>query len=191
MNGRKILSLCDYTGRWSEPYERAGYEVVRVDIKHGQDVRLLKYPGRVHGIIAQPPCTHLAVSGARWWGVKGEEALLEGLQLVDACLRFVVVCDPAWWVLENPVGRLRHYIGPFASTYQPWEYAMLASDPEAEAYTKRTCLWGSFNMPEKYPYPDGPVHGSKMHKLAPGPDRAALRSVTPEGFAQAFFAANR
>ena len=103
---KRILSLCDYTGRWSEPYSKNGYEVIEVEILHGQDVRLLEHPGEVHGIIAQPPCTHFAGSGARWWKAKGEEKLLEGLQLVDACLRFVAICQPQFWVLENPVNAL-------------------------------------------------------------------------------------
>ena len=53
-----ILSLCDYTGTWAQPYVDAGYDVRQVDIQHGEDIRLLEYPGEVHGIIAQPPCTH-------------------------------------------------------------------------------------------------------------------------------------
>ena len=63
-----ILSLCDYSGRWSDPYKEAGYEVVRVDIKLGFDVRLFpKLDREVHGILMAPPCTEFAVSGARHW----------------------------------------------------------------------------------------------------------------------------
>ena len=189
MSSRKILSLCDYTGIWSGPYADAGYEVVQVDIKHGQDLRLMKHPGKVHGIIAQPPCTHFAVSGARWWKGKGDAALIEGLAIVDACLRLVATCEPEWWVLENPVGRLPDYIGPWAHTFQPNEYAgWLGDDWREDAYTKRTCLYGNFNMPEKRPRQA--VDGSKMHRLPPSPERAALRSQTPRGFARAFFEAN-
>lgn len=192
MKRRTILSLCDYTGTWSQPYVDAGYNVVRVDIKNGLDVRHLQWADtQVWGIIAQPPCTHFAGSGARWWAKKGKGAIEEGMALVDACLRAVLIYDPMWWVLENPVGRLRHYIGPFVETYNPWEFAMLADDPDSEAYTKRTCLWGSFIMPNKCPHPEGPILGSKMHKLPPSPQRAALRSATPQGFARAFFERNQ
>lgn len=192
---RTILSLCDYTGNWSEPYRLSGYKVIQIDIKLGQDVRLVKYPGQVHGIIAQPPCTHFAGSGARWWAEKGEKALLEGLALVDACTRFVAVCKPKWWVLENPVGRLKHYLGPAKFTFDPYEYAGFADAPDDEAYTKKTCLWGEFTPPLPIfvgctPVAVEPVLGSKMHKLPPSPERAALRSVTPQGFARAFFQAN-
>ena len=53
---RRILSLCDFTGNWSQPYVDAGYDVVRVDLQHGGDVRLMeKGDAPVHGILAAPP----------------------------------------------------------------------------------------------------------------------------------------
>jgi len=175
----KILSLCDYTGVWGGQYEDE-YDVEYVDLQHGKDVRLAMYQDNVHGVIAQPPCDHFAVSGARWWKSKGEAALIEGLQLVDACLRIILTARPAFWVLENPVGRLRHYIGPPSHTFNPCDYG----DP----YTKRTCLWGEFTMPQKNPVE--PTEGSKMHLVGPGPDRKNIRSATPLGFAKAFRMAN-
>jgi len=178
---KKILSLCDYTGIWGGQYEDE-YEVIYVDIQRDpkSDVRLFRHTSDVVGIIAQPPCDHFAVSGARWWEKKGDKALLEGLALVDACLRIVVAHRPRWWVLENPVGRLRHYIGPYAHTFNPCDYG----DP----YTKRTCLWGEFTMPQKNPVE--PTEGSKMHLVPPGPEQKNIRSATPLGFAQAFRMAN-
>jgi hypothetical protein len=176
-----ILSLCDYTGAWSAPYEEAGYDVRRVDIKRGGDVRLFKaLPHPVRGVLAAPPCTHFAASGARWWAEKGEAAMLDGLAVVDACLRIVAVHQPLWWVLENPVGRLRDYLGEPAMAFDPSDYG----DP----YTKRTLLWGRFNAPLKCPVEA--TEGSRMHRLPPSPDRAALRSITPSGFARAFYEAN-
>jgi site-specific DNA-cytosine methylase len=176
-----ILSLCDFTGAWSKPYRDAGYDVVQLDIKHGHDVRLfeaLPYP--VRGVLAAPPCTHLAVSGARWWADKGEQALLDAMAVVDACLRIVAVHRPQWWALENPVGRLTRYLGPPRMTFDPADYG----DP----YTKKTLLWGDFSIPRKKPVEA--TEGSKMHRLPPSPERAALRSVTPEGFSRAFYEAN-
>lgn len=185
---KKILSLCDYSGIWSDPYRQNGYEVIQVDIDLGQDMRLLEYPGPVHGIIAQPPCTHFAASGARWWKEKGEQALIDGLALVDACLRFVAICEPKWWVLENPIGRLKHYIGNPVFKFQPHHYADLSDTPEKEEYTKKTCLWGKFNIPNPAYRP--PTLGSMMHNLPPGPNRVRKRSQTPQGFARAFYLAN-
>lgn len=176
-----VLSLCDYTGTWGGQYEDT-CEVIYMDIQRDPeaDVRLMKHIGRVHGIIAQPPCDHFAGSGARWWEAKGDKALLEGLQIVDACMRIILVHKPKWWVLENPVGRLVHYLGPWSHCFNPCDYG----DP----YTKKTCLWGDFTMPDKTPVE--PTEGSKMHLVAPGPNRKNIRSATPEGFAKAFRKAN-
>lgn len=192
-----ILSLCDQSGEWPRPYLEAGYSVVQVDLAFGQDVRLLELadlPPRVHGILAAPPCTHLASSGARWWAGKGDGALLEALSIADACLRLVALLRPQWWALENPVGRLSRYYGPPVMWFDPADYAALADEPGQESYTKRTGLWGDFTPP--LPLFVGqltarePVLGSKMHRLPPSPERAMLRSITPSGFARAFFEAN-
>jgi hypothetical protein len=183
---RTILDLCGGSGAWSRLYRAAGYKVILVDPASPvpgavrMDVRLFEPPDRVHGVLAAPPCTHLAGSGARWWSEKGYDALLESLAVVDACVRIVAATCPVWWALENPVGRLVRFLGTPALTFNPCDYG----DP----YTKRTCLWGTFTVPEKTPVQ--PVEKSPIHYMAPGPDRTALRSVTPRGFANAFFLAN-
>ncbi len=181
-----ILSLCDYSGEWSRPYAEAGYFVQRVDLKLGQDVRQLEFPGLVRGILAAPPCTAFAGSGAQYWRAKDAGgATLEGLALVDACLRFVAVCRPAWWALENPVGRLRRWLGPPRLMFDPCDFG----DP----YTKRTLLWGDFTAPAKRsvaPVRSSP-QGSWIQRLGGKSERTkTLRSVTPAGFARAFFEAN-
>lgn len=177
-----ILDLCSGSGAWSEPYIDAGYDVRRVEYHRGVDARLLEAypPGMIHGILAAPPCTHFSGSGARWWKSKGEAAIFEGLSVVDACCRIVLVHQPKWWVLENPVGRLNRWLGKPVAYFNPCDYG----DP----YTKKTALWGAFNMPEKTPVE--PTEGSRMHLLPPSEDRAMLRSMTPPGFARAFFEAN-
>lgn len=177
---QKILSLCDYTGNWSQPYEDDGYEVIRVDLAHGQDVRLLRTDqlGEIHGILAAPPCTVFASSGNRW--TRSDDDMREGLSVVDACCRLILTLKPLWWCLENPHGTLSRYLGKPEATFQPNDYGA--------DYTKFTCLWGRFRMPVKTPVPA--LAGSKMHRLAPGPDRAALRSETPMEFARAFFEVN-
>lgn len=177
-----ILDLCGGSGSWSQPYRDAGYEVQVFDLRNGDDVRLLEFRPNlpVRGILAAPPCTDLAGSGARWWAEKGPEALTDALAVADACLRAVTLYRPRWWALENPVGRLSRYYGPPTLTFDPCEFG--------DAYTKKTLLWGDFNIPERNPVE--PVEGSKMHLLPPSPDRAMLRSVTPKGFATAFFRSN-
>lgn len=148
----------------------------------GGDVRLYKATLEpVYGILAAPPCDHFAVSGARWWHDKGQAPLLEGLAIVDACIRIIYLHRPEFWALENPVGRLIHYLGKPVMSFNPCDYG----DP----YTKKTLLWGRFNKPTTYPVE--PTRGSMMHRLPPGPRRKELRSITPPGFATAFFLANQ
>jgi hypothetical protein len=185
---RVILDLCGGTGSWSMPYREAGYHVITVDPfaeppgSVREDVRLFRPEGlKVHGVLAAPPCTTFAGSGARWWADKGTDDLLSGLSIVDACLRIIAVTRPAWWVLENPVGRLRHWLGDPVACFDPWQYG----DP----YTKRTQLWGDFTMPEPT-VSARPETDDRIHRAAPGPGRARFRSMTPPGFAQAFSEAN-
>jgi hypothetical protein len=177
---KTILDLCGGSGAWSRPYADAGYDVRIIDpCRDGGDVRVFQFLDEpVHGVLAAPPCTIFASSGARWHRTEGE--LQEALAIVDACLRIVVVHRPEWWALENPVGTLRRYLGPPRWKFNPSDYG----DP----YTKKTLLWGDFNIP--FVQPVVATEGSRLHRLSPTPDRAALRSVTPAGFAQAFFDAN-
>lgn len=204
-----ILSLCDFTGNWSRPYERAGYEVIRVDLQTGGDVRKLSFIEQpIHGILMAPPCTHFSRAGACHWKSKGEGPVLEGLAIVDACLRAVAIYHPTWWVLENPIGRLKDYLGPPKWKFDPFMFG----DP----WTKRTWLWGHFTPPMPLFAPQArkavaatwsaPVGVSSSHphretQTAPsakildrttwlGSRRKVERSATPEGFAQAFFEAN-
>jgi hypothetical protein len=191
---KTILSLCDYSGVWSDPYRRAGYDVLQIDIKHGQDCRLLRVQeADIYGILAAPVCTAFSAAGARHWKEKeaaGDEQLLEGLSIVDAVLRLVAVHQPTFWVMENPVGRLKDFIGNHAMTFQPSDFGGYLSDPTEDAYTKRTCLWGDFNHPT--PKPVEPIHGSKMWSKYGGKSEKTktARSMTPRGFARAFFEAN-
>ena len=180
-----ILSLCDFTGNWSRPYELAGYQVIRIDLQNGQDVRLLQHIDEpVHGILAAPPCDHFALSGARWWEGKGEGKLIDGLAVVDACLRQIAIHRPEWWALENPVGRLRNYLGPPKWKFNPCEFG----DP----YKKKTLLWGHFTPPVPIISitARNPVEASLGSMMHTSVRNKAKRSETPPGFSQAFFEAN-
>jgi hypothetical protein len=197
---KTILDLCGGTGSWSQPYRDAGYNVLIVDpvSELGEvhtDVRLLqRLDYDVHGILAAPPCTHLCSSGARWWKRKGVGALINGLSIVDACLRMVVLYSPSWWAMENPVGRLSRFLGPPNYWFHPYQYG----DP----WYKRTGIWGTAKTPPVGDFPAPPrqvvedrhnrgtVDPQWIHKCAPGPKRTQLRSMTPPGFAKAFFEAN-
>ncbi len=179
-----ICSLCDYSEEWVKPYEKAGYTVQCFDLKNGFDIRLLLKPSEsIYGVLAAPPCTVFAGSGAKWRALRPVSEVLEGLSIVDACIRFVYATKPMFWCLENPVGWLQDYLGAYKMTFDPCDYG----DP----YTKKTCLWGEFIIPEKTLVE--PTQGSKIHLNYGGRSERTktLRSITPPGFARAFFEANQ
>lgn len=189
--GKLILDLYAGSGSWSEPYLRAGYSILRIDLRNGHDVRM--FPSKlsqrkrfarefedirdlkVHGVLAAPPCTVFAVSGAA--NARSDEEILQGLSTVDAALRIIYAVSPEWWALENPTGKLVKWLGDPAAYFQPYHYG----DP----WTKKTFLWGDFNMPEATNVVKA-SRGSIMD-IAHNPTD---RSITPPGFAQAFFEAN-
>lgn len=192
---RIILDLCGGTGSWSRPYrEDSRYHVIIVDPYSDLessagltvarvDVRLWEPSfAKVQGILAAPPCTTFAGSGARWWEEKGESDLLEGLSVVDACMRLIGILRPEWWALENPVGRLSRFMGPWSHSFHPWQYG--------DGYQKRTLLWGSFNVPPFTVTERPPDTDQRIWTMGPSPDRAKMRSMTPQGFARAFYEAN-
>jgi hypothetical protein len=175
-----ILDLCGGTGAWSAPYKKAGYDVRLITLPD-YDVRTYVPPDNVYGILVAPPCTHLAGSGARWWKLKGNAALENAMSIVNACLQIINIGRPRFWCLENPVGRLTRFLGKPIMYFNPCDYG----DP----YTKKTCLWGKFNEPKRNPVK--PVKKSPIHYCPPGPERQKIRSITPAGFAKAFFEANQ
>lgn len=195
-----ILSLFDYSGRWSSPYKEAGYDVYQVDIKLGLDVLSLEPEAlpfdNVYGILAAPPCTDFAGSGAQYWKAKDADGRTEeSLKLVDKVLSLVDYYKPAFWVIENPVGRLpalRPALGrPWY--FHPHEFAgwLPLEEQERECYTKRTGLWGVFNRPERKVLPVSPG-GSWIMRLGGKSERTKeLRSMTPLGFSKAFFEVNK
>jgi hypothetical protein len=208
-----ILSLFDASGVFSQPYVDAGYDVRRFDIENGDDLarftpiadirEILESGKKIVGVIAQPPCTSFAVSGAQWWkkqhDVPGLVAEKYGLwastvfetpveyaqYLVDVTKLIVELANPSQFhVLENPTGRIKEKAGlpEQLLTFNPHHYGF--------PYTKVTHLWGSFNP--TLPYANvKPVKGSYAHRLRGDVrDQKALRSLTPEQVAYAFFMAN-
>ncbi len=183
---KTILSLCDYTGEWPKPYKDAGYKVIQYDTKLSKfkDVRTLQSGelGPIYGILAAPPCNDFTNASSRYWPGKDRDGrTLRSLALVDACIRIIHVTQPVFWALENPVGRLGRWLGEPTMRFNPYDFG----DP----YAKHTSLWGTFNIPEK-----NPVEPTDdwLHML--GGNRESTRekrSVTPPGFAAAFFLANQ
>lgn len=196
-----VLSLCDRTGNMVQPWIEAGYEAVTIDMQESNtaspkrhhfvgDVRTWRYPlrlGRPAIVFAFPPCTDMAVSGARWLKEKGLRALIDSLAIVDAC-REICEASDAPWMIENPVSTLATYWRKPDHTFHPCHYTAFALD---DNYTKKTCLWtgGGFVMPP--PAMDGnSPPDDRIHKAPPSNERGDIRSTTPMGFARAVFHAN-
>lgn len=197
-----VLSLCDKTGNAVKPWAAAGHQCICLDLQHagettegnitriGADVRSWIPPNTDYAIVlAFPPCTHTAVSGARWFKGKGLGKLIEALQVVEACKR---ICEwsGAPWMLENPVSTISTYWRKPDHSFNPCDYAGYLATPADDAYTKKTCLWtgAGFQMPATRGV--FPSDGSRMHLMAPSEDRSDLRSASPMGFSTAVFEAN-
>lgn len=197
-----VLSLCDRTGNMVRPWAEDGrFRCIALDLQHqgvklsdgiefvGGDVTAYLPPLGAYAIcFAFPPCTHLAVSGARWFGDKGLSALHQAIGIVEACRR-IAEWTEAPWIVENPVSTLSTYWRKPNFIFDPCDFGGYGSGDDA--YTKKTCLWtgGGFVMPTMRRIE--PVLGSKMHTVPPSPDRADARSETPKGFAKAVYLANQ
>ncbi len=201
-----VLSLFDRTGNMVRPWLEAGYRAIIVDLQHpegestdglltrvGCDVLDYLPPlARYAAVFAFPPCTHLAVSGARWFAGKGLGKLSDSIRLFWRAAR---ICEwtGAPYLIENPVSTISTYWRKPDHTFDPCEYALWADNPEENAYTKRTCLWtgGGFIVPPANGVlPLHPAGRSPLAVLPPSAERSNLRSATPLGFARAVFAAN-
>jgi hypothetical protein len=210
-----ILHLCADIGSDSYPYQcDNNYKVILIGKDYGVEnltkEKLLTDFGvsEVYGIIANPVCTDL--SAARSGGKPKD--IDSGMFLVNHCRRIIAECNPRFWVIENPAtGGLKSVLGKPKFVYQPWEFG--------SAWTKKTALWGEFNIPQKI-YKDFPkqlqiqemyVRTSRdtkpslpfQHKsvvkyikeFEPFIDRvktdADLRSLCSQKFAKAFYEANK
>lgn len=225
-NRRKVvISLCDYSGNWPRPWHQAGHTVLLYDLKYGDDVTKLTRAAvgfdiwntihplgdgsgiEVRCVLAAPLCTTFTSSGAKHWKTHEENGTTaECVALADACLNIVEILKPRIWALENPRGRIEKLVPRLAGRkrieFHPFHYAYLADDPVAEAYTKRTGLWGEFNWrklqaladhnAKPVMYERGGKRGSWMWaKLGGKSERTKeLRSRTPTGFARAFYSAS-
>ena len=133
---KTILHLCADIGSDSEPYRKAGYNVICV----GKDIGVENYhpPEDVYGVIANPPCTEF--STARSNGRSRHNDI--GMILVKECQRIIQKAEPKFWVIENPAtGDLKRFLGKTTYQYQPWWFG--------SPWTKRTALWGKFNIPKR------------------------------------------
>lgn len=122
-------------------------------------------------MIAHPPCTHLAVSGARWWKDKENEQR-EALDFV----RLLMDAPIAKIAIENPISCISTRIRKPDQIIQPWQFG--------HGETKATCLWLK-GLPKLVETNVVDGRRARVHHEAPGPDRWKNRSRTYQGIADA------
>jgi hypothetical protein len=180
-----ILDLFGGSGAWSDPYRKADYQVYMItlpqfDISKEEVVKhcISLNP---YGILCAIQCTIWANSGVRWWKDRTPDEVFYNSMLLVKSLRIINGTNPVFWALENPVGKMREMMGDPELIFDPCDYG----DP----YTKKTLIWGKFNIPQKNRVET--IGNNPIHYMSPGKNRAAKRSITPPGFASAFFRANQ
>lgn len=185
----KVLIACEFSGTVRDAFIRHGHDAWSCDVLptevDGPHIQGDVIPHLSDGwdlMIAHPPCTHLAVSGARYFAQKRadgrQQAALEFVQqLLDAPIDRIA--------LENPVSIISSQIRKPDQIIQPFEYG----HPES----KKTCLWlknlERLNPTDILPTPDGGKWSNQtpsgQNKLAPSPDRWKKRSMTYQNIAEA------
>ena len=142
-----VLSLFDLAGNMVKPWSEAGFSTLCIDVQRdGTDILKWIPPRARYGIVfAFPPCTNLAVSGARWFQDKGLAGLGSAIELVERA-RDICEWAGAPWMIENPISTLSTYWRKPDHIFHPYEFAGL--EP-LDNYTKKTCVWcgNGFIMP--------------------------------------------
>lgn len=178
--GMRVLVACEFSGVVREAFAARGHDAWSCDLLPSEipgqhivgDVRMvLDNDPPWDLMIAHPPCTHLAVSGARWFASKRAEQ--------ESALRFVadLLAAPIPMIaLENPVSIISSRIRKPDQIIQPWQFG--------HGETKATCLWLK-NLPPLVPTVIVQGREARVHRMPPGPDRWRERSRTYWGVAHA------
>jgi hypothetical protein len=174
----RVLVACEFSGTVRDAFIRAGHEAVSCDIlpteKGGPH-----YEGDVRDIlnagwdlmVAHPPCTHLAVSGARWFSLKKDEQE----QALDF-VRTLLSAPIEKIALENPISIISSKIRKPDQIIQPWQFG--------HGETKATCLWLK-NLCQLAPTEIVSGREARVHKMPPSSNRWKERSRTYQGIADA------
>ena len=174
----KVIVACEFSGIVRDAFTEVGHDAVSCDLlptespgEHIQDdirnIDLSKYDL----MVAHPPCTHLAVSGARWFTEKRKEQqeALEFVQwLLDAPVSRIA--------LENPISIISSRIRKPDQIVQPWQFG--------HGETKAICLWFK-NLWPLVPTELSEGREARVHRMPPSPDRWKERSKFYPGIAKA------
>jgi hypothetical protein len=175
----RVLVACEFSGVVRRAFRDLGHDAWSCDLLPAEDGSPYHYQTSVEWqldrywglMIAHPPCTHLAVSGARWFKEKRiEQNMALGFvhTLMDAPI--AQIC------LENPISIISSRIRKPDQIIQPWMFG--------HGETKATCLWLK-GLPKLEPTNIVEGRVARVHREPPGPDRWKNRSRTYEGIAQA------
>jgi site-specific DNA-cytosine methylase len=177
----RVLVACEFSGVVRDAFAARGHDAWSCDLLpsetpgnhyHGDVFRFLDMANPFDLMIAHPPCTHLAVSGARWFRDKLKEQR-EALAFVQALME----AEPVERIcIENPISIISSRIRKPDQIIQPWQFG--------HGETKATCLWLK-NLPKLVPTNIVEGREARVHKMAPGPDRWKERSRTLQGIADA------
>jgi hypothetical protein len=176
----RVLVACEFSGRVRDAFIARGHDAVSCDVIESErpgphlisDVRDVMYDGW-DLMVAHPPCTYLAVSGARW-NVTPERRMrqAESLRFVRELLNAPIPRI----ALENPVSVISSQIRKPDQIVQPWMFG--------EGETKATCLWLK-HLPPLFPTHVVAGRVGRVHRESPSPDRWKNRSRTYQGLADA------
>lgn len=175
----RVLVACEYSGVVREAFRRQGHDAWSCDLLPAEDGSEYHFRGDIRWymhygwdlMIAHPPCTHLSVSGARWFKNKRqeqEEALTFVNHLLMAPIQRIA--------LENPISIISSRIRKPDQIIQPWQFG--------HGETKATCLWLK-NLPKLVPTNIVEGREPRVHMMPPSPDRWKERSRTYTGIAEA------
>ena len=174
----RALVACEFSGIVREAFRARGHDAWSCDllpserpVPHIQRDVLTMLEDGWDLMIAHPPCTHLAVSGARWFSEKEEQ--------IAGALRFVRALFDApieRIALENPISIISTNIRKPDQIIQPWQFG--------HGETKATCLWLK-NLPKLAPTDIVEGRRGRVHHEPPSPDRWKNRSRTLQGIADA------
>ena len=176
----KVLVACEFSGTVRDAFIRAGHDVMSCDLLPTEYLGP-HYQGDVFEVIndgwdlmiAHPPCSHLAVSGARHFAEKRASGVQqEALEFV----RRLMNCGIPKLCIENPVSIISSQIRKPDQIIHPWQFG--------HGETKATCLWLK-GLPKLTPTNIVDGREAKVHRMPPSPDRWKDRSRTYQGIADA------
>lgn len=179
MTGLRVLVACEFSGRVREAFRRSGHDAWSCDLIASMDRSRYHIQGDVLNLledswdlmIAHPPCTFLAVSGARWFHERQQEQA-GALDFVRSLLNAPIPKI----ALENPISVISTRVRKPDQIVHPWMFG--------HGETKATCLWLK-NLPKLVPTDVVAGRENRVWKMSPSPDRGRLRSMTYEGIAKA------